>query len=160
MGYESANTVRWSRCRGLLWFITVVVACVVVPGYEKARSGSWNLEPTAHAETAKQPPPIPPAGPLADPKSLKQFGVPVEATRAAAPADNLQTPEKIALGEELFLDGRLSVDGTVACSTCHDPARAFTDGRPVSIGVKGRVGQRNAPTVLNAFYNKTQFWDG
>ena len=54
----------------------------------------------------------------------------------------------------------MSVDGTVACSTCHDPARAFTDGRPASIGVKGRVGQRNAPTVLNALYNKTQFWDG
>jgi cytochrome c peroxidase len=48
----------------------------------------------------------------------------------------------------------------VACSTCHDPARAFTDGRPVSVGIKGRVGQRNAPTVLNALYNKAQFWDG
>jgi len=84
----------------------------------------------------------------------------VEATRAAAPADNLQTPEKIALGEKLFFDGRLSVDGTVACSTCHDPARAFSDGRVVSIGVKGRVGQRNAPTILNVLYNKTQFWDG
>jgi cytochrome c peroxidase len=103
---------------------------------------------------------IPPDGPLARPKSLKQTGVPVEATRAAAPADNPQTPEKIALGETLFFDGRLSVDGTVACSTCHDPARAFTDGRPVSIGVKGRVGQRNAPTILNALYNVMQFWDG
>src|SRR5882672_7907147 len=45
-------------------------------------------------------------------------------------------------------------------STCHDPAHAFTDGRPTSIGIKGGVGQRNAPTVLNALYNKTQFWDG
>jgi cytochrome c peroxidase len=54
----------------------------------------------------------------------------------------------------------LSVDGTVSCSTCHDPARAFSDGKPTSIGVKGRVGQRNAPTILNALYNKTQFWDG
>ena len=82
------------------------------------------------------------------------------ATRAAAPADNPQTPEKVALGEKLFYDGRLSVDGAVACSTCHDPARAFSDGRVVSIGVKGRVGQRNAPTILNALYNKAQFWDG
>jgi len=54
----------------------------------------------------------------------------------------------------------LSVDGTVACATCHDPARAFTDGRPVSIGVKGRTGQRNSPTILNALYNAGQFWDG
>lgn len=86
--------------------------------------------------------------------------MPAEATRAAIPTDNPQTPEKIALGERLFFDGRLSVDGTVACSTCHDPALAFTDGRPVSIGVKGRAGQRNAPTILNALYNNTQFWDG
>jgi cytochrome c peroxidase len=86
--------------------------------------------------------------------------VPVEATGAAVPPDNPQTSEKIALGEKLFFDGRLSVDGTVACSTCHDPARAFTDGKPASIGVQGRVGQRNAPTILNALYNKAQFWDG
>jgi cytochrome c peroxidase len=52
------------------------------------------------------------------------------------------------------------VDGTVACSTCHDPARAFTDGRPVSIGVNGQAGQRNSPTILNALYNVAQFWDG
>jgi cytochrome c peroxidase len=38
--------------------------------------------------------------------------------------------------------------------------RAFTDGKPTSVGIKGRVGQRNAPTILNALYNKTQFWDG
>jgi cytochrome c peroxidase len=54
----------------------------------------------------------------------------------------------------------LSVNGTVSCSTCHDPALAFTDRKPTSVGVEGRVGQRNAPTVLNALYNKTQFWDG
>jgi cytochrome c peroxidase len=84
----------------------------------------------------------------------------VELTRAAIPADNPQTPDKIALGEKLFFDGRLSVDGTVACATCHDPALAFTDGKPTSVGVDGRVGQRNAPTILNALYNKFQFWDG
>src|SRR6201998_2084717 len=114
----------------------------------------------ASPQTEQGPGPIPPDGPLARPKSLQQVGVPVEANRAAAPNDNPQTPEQIALGEKLFFDGRLSVDGTVACSTCHDPARAFTDGRPVSIGVKGRAGQRNSPTILNALYNVAQFWDG
>ncbi len=69
-------------------------------------------------------------------------------------------PGKIALGQRLFFERRLSADGTVACSNCHDPKQAFTDGRPVSIGIKGHVGQRNAPTILNALYNKTQFWDG
>ena len=52
------------------------------------------------------------------------------------------------------------MNGTVSCSTCHDPALAFTDRKPTSVGVQGRVGQRNAPTILNALYNKTQFWDG
>jgi len=105
-------------------------------------------------------PPIPEAGPLARPKSLRQVGAPAGATHAAIPPDNAQTPEKIALGQRLFFDGRLSADGSVACSTCHDPARAFTDGKPASTGIDGRLGQRNAPTVLNALYNKTQFWDG
>jgi cytochrome c peroxidase len=116
------------------------------------------------ASLTQQPPskapPIPEAGPLAMPRPLKQVGLPLSAYGAAMPADNQQTPEKIELGKLLFFDGRLSANGTVACSTCHDPARGFTDGRPASIGIDGRVGQRNAPTVLNAMFNKTQFWDG
>jgi len=114
----------------------------------------------ATQQASLKPAPIPEAGPLGQPRSLHQVGAPADATRAAIPPDNPQTPEKIALGQKLFFDGRLSADGTVACSSCHDPARAFTDGRPTSIGINGRVGQRNAPTVLNALYNKTQFWDG
>jgi len=104
--------------------------------------------------------PTPETDPLAQPKSLQQVGVPVEMTREKIPADNPQTSEKISLGQKLFFDRRLSVDGTVSCSTCHDPALAFTDRKPTSVGIKGRVGQRNAPTILNALYNKTQFWDG
>ena len=104
--------------------------------------------------------PIPPDDSLARPKSLRQIGVPMALTRAVTPRDNPQTPEKIALGERLFFDGRLSANGTVACASCHDPRLAFTDGRRVSVGIGSRVGQRNAPTVLNALYNKFQFWDG
>jgi cytochrome c peroxidase len=100
------------------------------------------------------------ADPLVQPKPLRQVGAPVEATRAAIPPENPQTPAKISLGEKLFFDRRLSVDGTVSCSTCHNPAFAFTDRKPSSVGVQGRGGQRNSPTVLNALYNKTQFWDG
>jgi cytochrome c peroxidase len=114
----------------------------------------------AAGQTPGTAPPIPVAGPLAGPRSLQQVGLPVELTRAVTPPDNPQAPEKIALGQKLFFEGRLSADGTVACATCHDPARAFTDGRPTSVGIHGRAGQRNAPTVLNALYNKTQFWDG
>jgi cytochrome c peroxidase len=100
------------------------------------------------------------ASPLAQPRSLQQVGLPLAATRAAIPADDPPTPEKVALGQQLFFDARLSADGAIACSTCHDPARAFTDGKAVSSGIGGRIGQRNAPTVLNALYNASQFWDG
>ena len=155
MRMRFGNRIRF--CTTLL-----VGAAALTLGCEIAKEASWNLEARVEAsqQTPARPSPVPAAGPLAEPKSIKQVGVPVEATRAAVPTDNPQTPEKIALGQKLFFDRRLSVDGTIACSSCHDPARAFTDGRPVSIGVKGRVGQRNSPTVLNALYNKTQFWDG
>lgn len=144
--------------------MVILAAAALIPGGDDVgKKLSWKVEVAVDEpsqQAAAKAPPVPAAGPLAEPKSLKQVGVPVEATRAAAPADNPQTPQKIALGEKLFFDPRLSADGTVACSTCHDPARAFTDGRSVSIGIKGRAGQRNAPTILNALYNKTQFWDG
>src|SRR2546426_1559179 len=114
---------------------------------------------TLSTKTAAQPP-IPRPGQWPQPRSPKQVGLPVDQTRAVIPPDNLQTPEKIALGQKLFFDGRLSADGSVACASCHNPERAFTDGKPTSTGIHGRLGQRNAPTILNALYNKTQFWDG
>jgi cytochrome c peroxidase len=127
-------------------------------GCERQGGGSGRVTATngTSRRATGEAPPIPQAGP----RSLHQVGLPAELTRKVIPQDNPQTPEKIALGQKLFFDGRLSADGTVACATCHDPARAFTDGRPVSIGIHGRPGQRNAPTVLNALYNKAQFWDG
>jgi cytochrome c peroxidase len=104
--------------------------------------------------------PIPPDDSLARPKSIHQVGFPVALTDSVLPRNNPQTPEKIALGEKLFFEGRLSANGTVACATCHDPRLAFTDGRPVAVGIDNRMGQRNSPTVLNALYNQFQFWDG
>jgi cytochrome c peroxidase len=125
-----------------------------------ARSQTATTPDQAKRSAAPETRPIPEAGPLAQPKSLDQVGLPAELVRRAVPPDNPQTPEKIALGERLFFDGRLSADGTLACSTCHDPDRTFTDGKTTSIGIKSGVGQRNAPTILNALFNETQFWDG
>src|SRR5690349_12305125 len=104
-------------------------------------------------------PPLPQQDSLADPRSSDQVGFPKVLTDYAISPTSLR-PAQVALGQKLFFEPRLSGDGTVACATCHDPARAFTDGRALSIGIHGRVGQRNSPTVLNALYNKTQFWDG
>jgi cytochrome c peroxidase len=80
--------------------------------------------------------------------------------KISVPPGKEPTPEKVALGEKLFLDKRLSLDDSVSCSTCHDPAKGFVDGLPVSEGVGKRKGMRNSPTVLNAMFNATQFWDG
>ncbi|MEX2261347.1 MAG: cytochrome c peroxidase [Bryobacteraceae bacterium] len=76
------------------------------------------------------------------------------------PEDNPLTPEKAALGRKLFFDTRLSRDNSLSCASCHDPKRAFTDGRPVAVGVFGRKGNRRVPTLLNRAYGKAFFWDG
>jgi cytochrome c peroxidase len=77
------------------------------------------------------------------------------------PADNPQTPEKISLGDKLFHDSRFSGDGTISCSTCHANDKAFTDSPlKTSHGIGGHAGTRNAPTVINAAYFHTLFWDG
>jgi cytochrome c peroxidase len=122
-------------------------------------SGDTSFGPPPALAPGKTPP-LPKPGPLAGPRSSNQVGFPAALTASAIPPASPLTPAAVALGEKLFFDGRLSDDGTVACATCHDPARAFTDGRSVSIGIHGHAGQRNAPTILNALYNKTQFWDG
>jgi cytochrome c peroxidase len=76
------------------------------------------------------------------------------------PKDNPYTPEKAELGRYLYFDKRLSADGTVACASCHDPAKGFTDGARVSTGIRGQRGNRSAPTVINRAYSLAQFWDG
>jgi cytochrome c peroxidase len=76
------------------------------------------------------------------------------------PADNPPTADTVALGRRLYYDNQLSGDNTVACANCHNPSMAFTDGRSTSLGVGGKSGTRNAPTVLDAAYNPLQFWDG
>lgn len=76
------------------------------------------------------------------------------------PETNPLTPEKAAMGRDLFSDHRLSRDQTVSCATCHDPKRAFTDGKPVAEGVYGRHGERRVPALLNRGYGKSFFWDG
>src|ERR1700680_2426463 len=152
---------RRRLCFALMLATAIAALSLGLQGTGKPARSQTKTAPTETARPAiSNPRPIPEAGALGQPKSLDQIGVSAELTRQAIPADNPQTPEKIALGEKLFFDGRLSADGTVACSTCHDPAHAFTDGRATSVGIKGGVGQRNAPTVLNALYNKAQFWDG
>jgi len=78
------------------------------------------------------------------------------------PEANPPTQAKVDLGKKLYFDTRLSTDGTVSCATCHDPRHGFADGRgtATSAGVGGALGTRNSPTVLNAAFLASQFWDG
>lgn len=76
------------------------------------------------------------------------------------PEDNPLTRDVVALGERLFFDPALSANGAVSCASCHRPERAFSDSVAVSRGVFGRIGRRNAPTLVNRAYGRTFFWDG
>ena len=76
------------------------------------------------------------------------------------PDDNPLTPERIALGRQLFRERRLSRDGSMSCATCHQPNRAFSDGRVVARGVGGATGDRNVPAIVNRAWGESFFWDG
>jgi cytochrome c peroxidase len=76
------------------------------------------------------------------------------------PEDNPITTSKLALGRKLFHDRRLSRSGTIACASCHNPERAFSDSRPLAVGVFGRIGRRHAPALINRGYGRSFFWDG
>jgi cytochrome c peroxidase len=76
------------------------------------------------------------------------------------PNGNRATKAKIALGRQLFFDARLSRDERVACATCHDPERGFSDGRRLALGIEGREGKRHVPSLINVGYSTALFWDG
>jgi len=87
-------------------------------------------------------------------------GIAPEYWKTLSPSDNPMNEARIALGRKLYFEPRLSKDGTVACATCHDVTRGFTDRRNTSEGINDQIGQRNAPTTLNAAFFSSQFWDG
>jgi cytochrome c peroxidase len=76
------------------------------------------------------------------------------------PPSNPWSEAKAALGRRLFSDPLLSRDRTVSCSTCHPPEKAYADGRPLAVGIRGQAQGRNAPSLLNVAYVRRPFWDG
>jgi len=76
------------------------------------------------------------------------------------PADNPLTPEKVALGKQLFFDERLSVDGSKSCYSCHVCEHGLTDGLPKAIGPGNKQLPRHSPTLWNIGYHKEFYWDG
>jgi cytochrome c peroxidase len=99
--------------------------------------------------------------PAATVYSMLALAEPLGLPPVPIPADNPQSAEKIALGNTLFHDARFSTTGAVSCATCHDAAKAFTDSPlTTSNGINGLTGTRNSPSVFNAAYMTSLFWDG
>ena len=73
-------------------------------------------------------------------------------------ADNVLSDAKVELGRHLFYDSRMSINQSMACASCHQPARAFTDGRPTALGATGEDHPRNAMSLTNVVYNATFNW--
>jgi cytochrome c peroxidase len=89
-----------------------------------------------------------------------EIAVPAGLKPPRIPADNPHTAEKVELGKQLYFDPRLSRDDTVSCASCHDPKKGWSNGAAFATGVRGQVGGRSAPTIINAAYHDLQFWDG
>ena len=121
-------------------FLGILAICAI------AMLSSWIATPAANAQSATE-------------YKLKiPFGL--EETAVVIPADNPLTNEKVELGRLLVFDKRLSQDNTIACMSCHLAKFAFTDGKPVSTGIRGQKGGRSAPASFNRVFSSAQFWDG
>jgi len=149
-----------NRC---FWMVSV---CIVSLVFVASQLGCPQGEPTPSppvtapvTEPAAEPGEEPAAGPEAQ-AAAELPKVPLGLPPVPVPADNPITPAKVALGKMLYFDNRLSKDGTISCATCHDPEMAWTEHTPTSTGIGNQVGGANSPTVINAAYAKTQFWDG
>lgn len=131
-------------------FLTVAAALVLLP-MALTPTNLRAQPPTGLEAITERPPSAPAPGPLFGNGLLPPV---------PEPADNPQTDPKIRLGAQLYFDTRLSTDNSISCASCHDPEAGWADPNPTSAGVHGERGTRNAPTVLNAAYHRTQFWDG
>lgn len=133
---------RWSYS-GLLVAVCAVAASVA--------AGCAREEVTQRPPREGQPP---------SPIVAETGGVPLGLPELGIDLDDPQMQQMVALGEQLYFDPRLSRDQTVSCASCHSPRFGFSDGRPVSIGIHGQKGGRNAPTTINRAWSGPQFWDG
>jgi cytochrome c peroxidase len=158
------------------WWMAFAAPSLLLIGGLSARAGRTPAPaptPSAQEEPRKPPEedPTSPADYLFQPSRaelIKDEPLPVTVPlglqpltpKVVVPASNPITKGKYELGRQLYFDPRISLDGTVSCATCHNPAKGWSDGGPVSAGIKGQTGNRNAPTVFNTAYGRTMFWDG
>jgi cytochrome c peroxidase len=145
--------------------VTLVGVLLAMLGMAVTSPNNPPMAPATPAPATPAPAPLALATPekQAPLKPALPLGISPQPYALAVPQGREPTAQLAALGEKLFKDKRLSVDDSVACETCHDPTKGFTDHRgnsATSAGVQDQHGQRNAPTVLNAMFQASQFWDG
>jgi cytochrome c peroxidase len=97
-----------------------------------ALAGAGRSEWRWQLPAGREPPPVPVANPMSD--------------------------AKVTLGRRLFYDADLSIDGTMACATCHEQKHAFADGNRTHPGVHGDAGRRNVPGLANVAWRRTLTW--
>lgn len=100
--------------------------------------------------------------PLYLPKKFTPYPFQMSATfpMPGLPRDNPLIEERVTLGQKLFHETALSKDGTISCASCHQEKSAYSDPRPLSPGVEGRLGVRHAMPLFNLAWRKSYFWDG
>lgn len=126
---------------------------LLVIGFVIALNGCGkNTEPISGTSSSTSTSTIPKTQPL--PAGLAGYEA------MAIPADNPMTPEKVALGKQLFFDERLSIDGSRSCYSCHVCEHGLTDGLPKAIGAENKPLTRNSPTLWNIGYHQAFYWDG
>ncbi len=139
--------------------VLALALAAVVPGCKgDKKSDQSEKQPTVvEPEKPTKPAVTTPAKPASDefppPKGLEKAVL-------TAHAHNPTTAEKIALGEFLFFDTRLSDEGKFACVTCHLPEKGWTDGKKLSEKADGKLNKRHSPTLYNVGYAREWYWDG
>jgi len=79
---------------------------------------------------------------------------------SSIPQEKIEDTDKYNLGKRLFFDQNLSSDKTISCATCHILSQGGTDNLRISLGVEGRKGKINTPTIFNTKYNIAKDWAG
>ena len=135
------------------------------PGDPIASSLIANLQSTFSVQGVNYPPNEKPkerVAPLYLPENYTPYPFKMSSRfpRPTLPLDNPLLKERVELGENLFFDTILSIDGTVSCAACHDPFIAFGDDKQFSLGFEGRTGPRNSMPLFNLAWKSSFFWDG
>lgn len=143
-------------------FVSIILAAsaLVATGCKQdegtSQTGAASEQQPAKAVQAPAGETAPAEIPEASPVPAQLAGLP----GTPSPEHNLTNPEKVALGERLFFDKRLSDSGNFACVTCHLPEKGWTDGLPLSTKANGQVNKRHSPSLYNVAYATAWYWDG